>query len=124
MIKLKSRSKMKVIRHKRIRRKLRGSTEVPRLSVNKSLGNIYVQIVDDDLHKTLFSYSTLTPKIAKVIKDKKLNKVDSANLVGQEIAALCVQNNCKKVHFDRGGYPYTGRIKSLAEAARKGGLTF
>ena len=122
MIKLISRSKKKDIRHKRIRKKLSGNLEVPRLSVYKSIQNIYAQVIDDKSHSTLYAVSTLTPEITSLIKKNKLNKVDAAKLVGNRIAAVCIENKIEKVCFDRGGFPYTGRVKSLAEGARGSGL--
>jgi large subunit ribosomal protein L18 len=122
MIKVLSRKSKKDIRHKRIRRKLHGTYDIPRLSVYKSLMNIYVQVIDDKSRTTLFAVSTLTPDIMKQIKKEKLNKVDAANIVGKHIASICIQNNIKKARFDRGGIPYTGRVKSLAEGAREAGL--
>lgn len=122
MIKLISRSKKKDVRHKRIRKKLSGTPEVPRLSVYKSIRNIYVQIIDDKSGNTLFASSTLTPEITSKVKKDKLNKVDAAKIVGNHIAAICIENNIEKVCFDRGGFPYIGRVKSLAEGARESGL--
>jgi len=124
MIKLKSRKKMKDIRHKRVRKKVFGTSENPRLSVFKSLKNTYVQVIDDRNHVTLFSSSTLTPKLLELIKKDKTNKVIAANVVGKDIASKCLDNGIKSVRFDRGGFPFTGRIKSLAEGAREQGLKF
>ena len=122
MIRLISRTKKKDIRHKRIRKKLSGNSEVPRLSVYKSIQNIYAQIIDDKSGNTLFAASTLTPEIKSEIKNSKLNKVDAAKLVGSHIATICIENKIEKVCFDRGGFPYTGRVRSLAEGARDSGL--
>lgn len=122
MIKVANRTKNKDIRHKRVRKKLSGTSDIPRLSVYKSLQNIYVQVIDDRAGKTLFAKSTLTPDIMNLIKDEKLKKVDAANIVGKHIASVCIQNNIRKARFDRGGFPYTGRVKSLAEGARESGL--
>jgi len=122
MIKLISRAKKKDIRHKRIRKKLSGTSDVPRLSVYKSIQNIYAQIIDDKTGNTLIAASTLTPEITSLVKKDKLNKVAAAKLVGSHIASVCIEKNISKVCFDRGGFPYTGRIKSLAEGARESGL--
>lgn len=122
MIKLMSRAKKKDVRHKRIRKKLSGTPEVPRLSVYKSIQNIYAQIIDDKAGNTIFAASTLTPGITSQVKKDKLNKVDAAKIVGNYIATICIENNIKRVSFDRGGFPYTGRVKSLAEGARESGL--
>lgn len=124
MIKLKSRKDMKNVRHKRVRNKVLGSPENPRLSVFKSLQHIYAQVIDDSTHKTLFSYSTLAPDLLKQIKKEKIKKVDAAKIVGGEIAAKCIEGGIKSVLFDRGGFPYTGCVKSLAEGAREKGLKF
>jgi len=105
MIKINSRKKMKDIRHRRVRNKIFGSTETPRLSVFKSLKFTYVQVIDDSNHETLFSYSSLTPKLLKQIKKEKMNKVDAAKIIGQEIAAKCLDKGIKSVRFDRGGFP-------------------
>jgi len=105
MIKINSRKKMKDIRHKRVRKKIFGSSETPRLSVFKSLKFTYVQVIDDSNHETLFSYSSLTPKMLKQIKKEKMNKVDAANIIGQEIAAKCLDKGIKSVRFDRGDFP-------------------
>jgi large subunit ribosomal protein L18 len=122
MIKLKSRKKMKNIRHRRVRKKILGTSEYPRLSVFKSLRNTYAQVIDDTGNNTLFSYSTLTPKLSEQIKKEKMNKVDAAKIIGRQIAAKCLDKGIKSVRFDRGGCPYTGRVKSLAEGAREQGL--
>lgn len=122
MIKLLSRAKKKDIRHRRIRKKLNGTNDIPRLSVYKSLKNIYVQIIDDKARRTLLAASTLTPDISAEIKKNKLNKVDAAKIVGTHIGTLCLNNKIEKVCLDRGGFPYTGRVKSLADGARESGL--
>ncbi len=124
MIKINSRKKMKDIRHRRVRKKIFGSSETPRLSVFKSLKFTYVQVIDDSNHETLCSCSSLTPKLLKQIKKEKMNKVNAAKIIGQEIAAKCLDKGIKSVRFDRGGFPYSGRIKSLAEGAREQGLKF
>jgi len=80
MIKINSRKKMKDIRHRRVRNKIFGSSETPRLSVFKSLKFTYVQVIDDSNHETLFSCSSLTPKLLKQIKKEKMNKVNAANI--------------------------------------------
>ncbi|NIP38513.1 MAG: 50S ribosomal protein L18 [Candidatus Dadabacteria bacterium] len=124
MIKLKSRKSMKDLRHRRVRKKVAGNAQTPRLSVFKSLQNIYAQVIDDTAHNTLFSCSTLTPKLLEQIKKDNMKKTDAAKIVGQEIAAKCLDKGIKSVRFDRGGFPYTGRVKSLADGAREQGLKF
>ena len=111
----------RIKRHKRIRKKVSGTADCPRMSVYRSLKNIYVQLVDDDNNKTLFTCSTLN----KEIKEKsKGGNVKSASLVGEMAAKKAKEKGIEKVVFDRGGYPYHGCVKAVAEAARKGGLVF
>ncbi len=102
--------------HSRIRRKLSGSTERPRLNVYRSLSHIYAQVIDDQTGVTLVAAST--------IKAKTGGNVAAAKEVGTEIAQKAIEKGIKKVVFDRGGYLYHGRIKALADAAREAGLEF
>lgn len=102
----------------RIRKKVFGTPERPRLVVYKSNRYIYAQIIDDEKGHTLVSYSSLTMK-----GDKKLNK-ETAKEVGVQIAKLAIEKNITKVVFDRNGYLYHGRVKALADGAREGGLKF
>jgi large subunit ribosomal protein L18 len=105
----------------KLTRKIRGSAERPRLSVFRSLGHIYAQVIDDDKGKTLVSASTLALKKAgKRVK----NNVEAARRVGEEISKRAVAAGIKKVVFDRGGYLYHGKVAALADAARTGGLEF
>ena len=106
-------------RHKRVRNKISGTAERPRLCVHKSNSNIYAQIIDDVQGITLVSVSTLD----KEIKEKHANKV-AAKEVGTLIAKKAASKKIKDVVFDRGGYIYHGVIKEVAEAAREGGLIF
>jgi len=110
-------------RHKIIRKKIAGTKEKPRLSVYRSIDNIYVQIVDDMEGKTLFSLSTVSKDIAQKCK-KDAGNVKGAAILGSAVAELCKKNGISKIVFDRSGYLYHGRVKALAEAARKGGLEF
>lgn len=105
------------IRHKKIRAKVFGTVEMPRLSVFRSNKHIFAQIIDDTKGKTLVSVGDLSIKK----KDKKENL---ARIVGMELAKLAKEKNIKKIIFDRGGYKYHGRIKALAEGAREAGLKF
>ena len=108
---------------KRIRFKIkRNSNNRPRMSVFRSDKNIYVQIIDDNIGKTLITTSTLEKKIKSKIK-KSTNK-DAASEIGKIIAEKAKTKGIKKVFFDRGPYLYHGRVKALAEAARKAGLEF
>ena len=106
-------------RHIRVRRKISGTAERPRLCIYRSNSNIYVQIIDDVTEKTLVQASTLD----KEIKTKYANK-EAAKEVGTLIAKRATDNKITEVVFDRGGYIYHGVVKELAEAARQGGLKF
>ena len=108
-------------RHKRVRKRISGTPDRPRLSVYRSLKHIYAQVIDDLAGKTLVAASS-----ASVIKgeDEHLAKTKAAQAVGEKIAELAKAAHIEKVVFDRGGYIYHGRVKALAEAARAGGLLF
>ena len=106
-------------RHARVRRKISGTAECPRLAVCKTNKNIIAQIIDDTKGETLVYVSTLD----KDIKEKHAN-IEAAKEIGTMIAKKATEKNIKKVVFDRGGYIYHGIVKELAEAARKGGLEF
>lgn len=109
----------RVRRHKRVRNKISGTAERPRLCVYRSNCNLYVQIIDDVAGNTLVQASTLD----KEVKEKHSNKV-AAKEVGTLIAKRAAEKNIKDVVFDRGGYIYHGVVKEVAEAAREGGLNF
>ena len=119
MVKKTDRKMERTRRHIRVRRKISGTAERPRLCVYRSNSNIYVQVIDDVAGKTLAQASTLD----KEIKTKHSNKV-AAKEVGALIAKRAIEKNIKSVVFDRGGYIYHGVVKELAEAAREGGLEF
>jgi large subunit ribosomal protein L18 len=102
--------------HARIRAKLSGTEQRPRLNVYRSLNNIYAQVIDDQTGTTLVSAST--------IKLKTGGNIAAAKEIGKEVAQKAVEKGIKKVVFDRGGYLYHGRIKALADAAREAGLEF
>ena len=106
-------------RHLRVRKKISGTAECPRLCVYRSNTNLYAQIIDDVAGVTIVSASTLD----KAIKTKHANK-EAAKEVGTLIAKKAIEKNIKTVVFDRGGYIYHGVVKELAEAARKAGLEF
>jgi large subunit ribosomal protein L18 len=111
--------------HTRIRKKLQGSDERPRLNIYRSLNHIYAQVIDDTKGITIVSASTASGKEAKGGKSKKTGgNVASAKAIGKLIAERAQQKGVKKVVFDRGGYLYHGRIKALADAAREAGLEF
>jgi large subunit ribosomal protein L18 len=109
-------------RKKRIRKKVAGSTERPRMSVFRSSKHIYAQVVDDSRGVTLATASTLDKDVRSGLDDK--NKSDAAKLVGAAIAKACAAKGIDKVVFDRNGYIYHGRIRALAEGAREAGLSF
>jgi large subunit ribosomal protein L18 len=104
--------------HRRIRRKVRGTTERPRLAVYRSLNHIYAQVIDDEKAKTLASASTTE----KTLRTKTGGNVDAAKRVGQAIAERALAAGIEQVVFDRGGYLYHGRVKALTDAARAAGL--
>lgn len=110
-------------RHKILRKKIFGTSEKPRLSVYRSLNHIYAQLVDDLAGKTLVSLSTASPDVRDKMKKDSGNVKGAAGL-GAALAAACKTKGIDKVVFDCAGYRYHGRVKALAEAARKGGLQF
>jgi len=118
----KKKTYMRKRRHLRLRKKVFGTRERPRLSVYKSLNQIYAQIIDDLKGVTLLSVSSLSPEIKDKLKGK--NKTEKSKAVGDLLAKKALEGGIKKVIFDRGGFKYHGRIKTLAEAARKAGLKF
>ena len=109
-------------RHKRVRAKIKGSAETPRLSVYRSLNHIYVQLIDDVKGNTLVTASTLDKEIKETLNGK--DKKAQAYAVGELLAKKAKEKGIEAVVFDRGGYLYTGRVASLADGAREGGLKF
>ena len=105
----------------KLNKKIRGTAERPRLVVCRSLNNIYAQVIDDDKGVTLASASTL---VLKKSNKKFKNNIESAKKVGEDIAKKCIAAGIKKVVFDRGGRVYHGKVASIADAARAGGLDF
>ena len=114
-----NRKEERIRRHKRVRTKISGTTECPRLAIFRSNSNIYAQIIDDTKGATIVAASTLD----KEVKNKKANK-EAAKEVGTLIAKRAIEKNIKTVVYDRGGYIYHGVVKELAEAAREAGLEF
>lgn len=108
--------------HRRIRKKIRGTADRPRLSVLRTLHHIYVQAIDDDRGVTLAQASTVDKELRGQVKAG--GNVDAAKSVGALIARRLKGAGCSQVVFDRGGYVYHGRVKALAEAAREAGLEF
>ncbi len=109
-------------RHARIRSRLSGTQSRPRLCVFRSLNHIYAQVIDDSIGHTLASASSLDPEIRDMVAGKK--KTEVAEMVGALLARRALNSGIKQVAFDRGGYKYHGRVKALAEAARKAGISF
>ena len=109
-------------RHKRVRAKVKGTAEAPRLSVYRSLNNIYAQIIDDEKAVTLVACSTVEKEVMKLVEGK--TKKEAAKIVGAELGKKALSKGIEEVVFDRGGYLYTGRVAALADGARKGGLQF
>lgn len=110
-------------RHRRVRRRVSGTPERPRLNVFRSAMHIYAQVIDDTRGHTLASASTLDPQV-KAQLSNGLKKTDEAKIVGRVLAQRALARGIKKVVFDRGGYKYHGRVKALADGAREGGLEF
>jgi len=107
---------------KRVRKKVFGTTERPRLTVFRSTKHIYAQLVDDSTRTTLMGTSSLSKSLQDSLTGKK--KTEIANLVGRDLAEKAKNKNITQVIFDRGGYLYHGRVKALADGAREGGLLF
>lgn len=122
MINKESKNKKRKVRHIRVRRKVVGTPERPRLSIYRSLSNMYAQIIDDTNGHTLISASTLDKEIKEQVKSTG-NK-EAAKLVGALVAKKALEKGINNVVFDRGGYIYHGRVKELAEGAREAGLQF
>jgi large subunit ribosomal protein L18 len=109
-------------RHFRVRKKVYGSAESPRLNVYRSLKHIYAQLIDDQSGRTLISASTLDPSLQGQLKTA--GNREAARTVGELLAKKALEKGIDRVVFDRGGFLYHGRIKALAEGARSGGLKF
>jgi large subunit ribosomal protein L18 len=106
------------IRHARVRKKVSGTSERPRLAVYRSLKHIYAQIIDDTRGHTLVAASTMDPELRTQLEGKSSQNVDASALVGQAIARRALEKGITRVVFDRGGFKYHGRVKALADAAR------
>lgn len=120
MINKVSRNEVRKARHERVRAKVVGTTEIPRLNVFRSNSNIFAQIIDDEKRITLVSASS----IDKELKLENGSNIEAAKKVGELIAKRAKKAKITKVTFDRGGYLYHGRVEALAEAARENGLEF
>jgi len=112
----------RMMRKSRVRKKVTGSAERPRLSVFRSSVHIYAQVIDDDTSRTIAAASTLDKELRDELKGMK--KAERAKKVGELVAARCLSAGVTKVVFDRNGFLYQGRVKSLADAAREKGLKF
>jgi len=110
-------------RHMRIRKKVMGTAERPRLTVFRSLNHIYAQLVDDLTGRTILTVSSMDKEVAPRLKETK-GKIEAGKLVGKQIAARAKEKGIERVCFDRSGYLYHGRVKAVAEGAREGGLNF
>ena len=122
MFNKRDRNEVRVIRHARVRKKISGTPDMPRLSVYRSNKHIQVQVIDDTKGITLVSASTMDPALKGQLDD--VDKKGAAKLVGKLVGERAVQAGIKTVVFDRGGYVYTGRVASVADGAREAGLEF
>ena len=122
MFKKVNKNEIRKAKHSRIRFTLKGTSDMPRLNVYRSTNEIYAQLIDDKAGKTLCSASSRDKSLAEALENK--TKVEQAHEVGKAIAEKALKLGLKKVVFDRGGYIYTGRVKSLADGARAAGLEF
>lgn len=122
--KKKSRRTARIRRHKRIRKRVSGTAERPRLVVYRSLRNIEGQLVDDDAGRTITGLSTLDPELREFEAEGQNRRVEHAHAAGKKLAARAREQGIESVVFDRGGYKYHGRVKAFAEGAREGGLKF
>jgi large subunit ribosomal protein L18 len=112
----------RIRRHRRVRAKISGTAQRPRLNVFRSLGQIYAQVIDDVAGHTLASASTIDRELRDQVEGK--NKTEAAKMVGALVAKRAQAVGIKQVIFDRGGYRYHGRVKALADGAREAGLEF
>src|SRR5574344_577554 len=118
MIKKESNNVARLVRHERVRKNVKGTSEMPRLNVFRSNSQIFVQVINDETGTTLASSSSVALKI------KNGGNIEGAKVVGTDIAKKCKELKIKEVVFDRGGYEYHGRVEALADAARQNGLKF
>ncbi len=118
----KNRSEARIRRHGRVRINVQGTSQRPRLSVFRSLSEIYAQIIDDQAGKTIASASSIDHELRGKVKGMK--KAEQAKLVGKMLAERAKSKGVKAIVFDRGGFKYSGRVKALADGAREGGLEF
>ena len=122
MFKKRDRNEVRVIRHARVRKKISGTPEMPRLCVYRSNKSIYAQVIDDTKGVTLAAASTMDPALKGQLEE--VDKKGAAKLVGKLLGERALEAGIKNVVFDRGGYVYTGRVASVADGAREAGLEF
>ena len=122
MVSKKSRSEVRVNKHRKLRNHISGTAERPRLAVFRSNNHMYAQIIDDTVGNTLVAASTMEKDVKAELE--KTNNVDAAAYLGKVIAEKALEKGIKEVVFDRGGFIYQGKIAALAEAAREAGLEF
>ena len=122
MFKKEDKNNLRVIRHARVRKKISGTSDCPRLDVYRSNASIYAQIIDDSKGVTLLAVSSRDKGLESKLKGK--TKTEQARIVGETIGEKALSAKIKNVVFDRGGYIYTGRVQALAEGARSAGLEF
>ena len=122
MVSKKSRSEVRVNKHRKLRNRFSGTAERPRLAVFRSNNHMYAQIIDDTVGNTLVSASTVEKEVKAELE--KTNNVDAAAYLGTVIAKRAMEKGINTVVFDRGGFIYQGKIKALADAAREAGLEF
>ena len=122
MVSKKSRSEVRVNKHRKLRNRLSGTAECPRLAVFRSNNHMYAQIIDDTVGNTLVSASTLQKDVKANLE--KTNNVDAAAYLGKVIAEKALEKGIKDVVFDRDGFIYQGKVQALADAAREAGLNF
>ncbi|MBN2144005.1 MAG: 50S ribosomal protein L18 [Candidatus Aureabacteria bacterium] len=123
MIKKMSNNKARLKRHIRTIKRMKGTVSLPRLSIFRSLKNLYVQVIDDETGRTLVSASTLS-KADKKSSSNKEKTSEQAKILGKRLAESCLEKGIQSVIFCRSGYKYHGRIKALADSAREAGLKF
>ncbi|SNZ10985.1 large subunit ribosomal protein L18 [Persephonella hydrogeniphila] len=121
---VKTRRQKRIIRHKRIRKKVFGTADRPRMAFFKSLNNLYVQIIDDEAGKTLVSASTIDKDFVEKYGVRGGKNIEMAKKLGEFIAEKALSKGIENVVFDRGGFIYHGKVKAFAEAAREKGLKF
>lgn len=122
MVSKKSRAEVRAKKHRRLRNRISGTPERPRLAVFRSNNHMYAQVIDDTVGNTLVSASTLEKEVKSELE--KTNNVEAAAYLGTVIGKRAVEKGITKVVYDRGGYIYQGKVKALADAAREAGLEF